>query len=309
MAGGRAVDDDDVPVAAALELLDLAEHDDVVDAGRGRRHDVDHARRRQSAGHPPEPVLAQVRLQRHRAGDRPRTGCEPTSLRPGGRPDELGQHRLAVQLDDQDPQPGVGRGAGEDCRYRGLADASLARHDRDAGGSEHAAQDRRAPEAPLRRLAIALFGAAGCLAVLGAAGGSAAAQADGDRGPGRRPAGQRVRRRDRDRRHRRRHRPFGRRRRAGPDPAGQHARRRGRRRRRSPTCSSGSRRRRSRSPCGSARPAPASTARRRSCWPWPTSRPWRPAPASGTPVSPCGRTASRSTSATPLTPCATARSA
>ena len=33
MAGRRSVDDDDVPFAAALELLDLAQDDDVVDPG------------------------------------------------------------------------------------------------------------------------------------------------------------------------------------------------------------------------------------------------------------------------------------
>ncbi len=36
VTGGRAVDDDRVPVTAAFELLDLAEHDEVVDA-RGPR--------------------------------------------------------------------------------------------------------------------------------------------------------------------------------------------------------------------------------------------------------------------------------
>ena len=50
--GGRAVDDDEVALAAALELLDLAEHDDVVDArGRGG-DDVDDAGRRSGAWRP-----------------------------------------------------------------------------------------------------------------------------------------------------------------------------------------------------------------------------------------------------------------
>ena len=41
--GRRAVDDDQVPLARPLELLDLAEHDEVVDARRGRADHVDHA--------------------------------------------------------------------------------------------------------------------------------------------------------------------------------------------------------------------------------------------------------------------------
>ena len=50
-------------------------------------------------------------------------------------------------------------------------------------------------------------------------------------------------------------------------------------------CWSASRRRRCRSPSGSGRPAPACTARRPSCSPWPTSRGWRPGRGSATPAS------------------------
>ena len=127
MTGGRTVDDDDVPLAAALELLDLAEHDDVVDARRGGGHDVDHAGRRQPAGDAPEAVLAQVGLERRRRRRSPRTATSPTSS---------AQHRLAVELDGEHAQAGVGGRSGEDCRYRGLADAPLARHDGDASGGQ-----------------------------------------------------------------------------------------------------------------------------------------------------------------------------
>ena len=43
MAGRRCVDDDEVGDAVAFELLDLAEHEDVTDAGDGGGDDVEHA--------------------------------------------------------------------------------------------------------------------------------------------------------------------------------------------------------------------------------------------------------------------------
>ena len=103
VAGGRAVDDDDVPLAAALELLDLAEHDDVVDARRGRGHDVDHAGRRQPLGDPPEAVLAEVLLEGGRRRDRLARQAA----------DQLGEDRLAVELDDEHALAGVGGRSGQ----------------------------------------------------------------------------------------------------------------------------------------------------------------------------------------------------
>ncbi len=75
---------------------------------------------------PAEAVLPQVRLEGHRAGDRLARDI----------PDEVGEHRLAVELDDEHAEAGRGGRSGEDSRYRCLADAPLARHDRDAGGGE-----------------------------------------------------------------------------------------------------------------------------------------------------------------------------
>ena len=126
MAGGGAVDDDDVPVPAAFELLDLAEHDDVVDAGRRGGDDVDHAGRRQPLGDPTEAVFAQVLLERGRRRD----------LLAVDVADEVAQHGLAVELDDEHAVPGRGGGTGENGRYRGLADTPFAGHDRHARGGQ-----------------------------------------------------------------------------------------------------------------------------------------------------------------------------
>jgi len=107
--------------SAALQLLDLAEHDDVVDARGGGGDHVDDAGRRQALGDPPEPVLAQVLGERLR--------CRDLLVREGA--GQLPQHRLAVELDDQHPVPRSGGRVRQDGRYRGLSHATLPGHDRD----------------------------------------------------------------------------------------------------------------------------------------------------------------------------------
>ena len=94
--------------------------------GRRRGDDVDDAGRRQPLGDAPEAVLAEVLLERRRRGDALAREVA----------DELAEHRLAVELDDEHALAGVGGRAGENCRYRGLADATLARHDRHARGGQ-----------------------------------------------------------------------------------------------------------------------------------------------------------------------------
>ena len=69
MAGGRTVDHDQVVVAAALELLDLAEHHDVVDARARRGDHVDDPAAGQTLGHPGQTVCVEVLAER---GRRPR---------------------------------------------------------------------------------------------------------------------------------------------------------------------------------------------------------------------------------------------
>ena len=159
----------------------------------------------------------------------------------------------------------------------------------------------------MRRLAIALLGGRGLPAPCSATGDrparAAACRAPSRRRPthrvrpGRRAAGQRPDRPDRRRRHRRGHRALRRRRRPGPDPAGQLPRRR--RRRRRDHGADGAHRRGAdpgrhldrsvgRPPVRHARPA----ARRGRC-----HRHGARARGSATPACRCARTASRSTSA------------
>ena len=114
VTGGRAVDDDRVPVAAALELLDLAEHDEVVDARGGGGDDVDHPGGGEALGDPAEAVLT-------RRYSSSASGCRQGEQRDIA--DQLGERRLAVELDGDGTPPGVGRRTSEKRRYRGLADS------------------------------------------------------------------------------------------------------------------------------------------------------------------------------------------
>ena len=76
VAGGRPVDDDHVALAGPLELLDLAEHDEVVDARCGGADDVDHAGRRQAAW---RSSGSRARRGTPRAPRRPRSGAASRS--------------------------------------------------------------------------------------------------------------------------------------------------------------------------------------------------------------------------------------
>ena len=102
MAGGRAVDDDQVPVAAALELLDLAEHDDVVDA-RARPW-----RRRRSR----RSLLSRLAIRPKPCSRRYSSSASGAAIASTSRSrHQLGEHRLAVELDDEHAEPGVGDAA------------------------------------------------------------------------------------------------------------------------------------------------------------------------------------------------------
>ena len=59
----------------------------------------------ESLGDPPEAVLAEVLLERQRRRQGEQSGVA----------DELGEHRLAVELDGEHAQPGVGRRTGENA--------------------------------------------------------------------------------------------------------------------------------------------------------------------------------------------------
>ena len=114
VAGRGGVEEDQVLVPAALELLDLAQHEDVPDARHRGGHDVEQTGRHQPVGDPLQPAVAEVVEERVVGGDR--AGPHPGVV--GRRGDQLhlvvgepvgGEHRahpaLALDLDDQGAQP------------------------------------------------------------------------------------------------------------------------------------------------------------------------------------------------------------
>ena len=128
MAGGGGVEDDQVAVAGPLELLDLAQHEDVLDAGRGGGHDVERPGGHQAPGDPAHAVVLEVLEQGVVGGERagPHVGralgaagrrrSRPRRSR-GARRRTVGQARLALDLDDQ--------GATDPARAAARASAAL----------------------------------------------------------------------------------------------------------------------------------------------------------------------------------------
>ena len=155
VAGGRGVHQDQVGLAASLDLLHLPEHQDVPDARDGAGHQVDDPRRHQAFGDPLQAVVGQVFEQRIVGGDSPgpdgagrdapgpvRAGaivrCRPGRLQhrfgvvePVARP-EGGRHSApALELDHQHRQAGARGQVGQRRDHGRLAHASLAGHDQD----------------------------------------------------------------------------------------------------------------------------------------------------------------------------------
>ena len=305
MPGGRAVDDDDVPVPAALELLDLAQHDDVVDARRRRGHDVDHPGGRRRLATRPKPCSR--RYSSSASGGRDRVArrgrCDAGRRGPACR--RARRRARAVRrrrpLGPEPPLPWSCRRLPCPPRWSRARRSDIGTGSTDSGGTFAQTSDRPAQRRGRPRPARAGQWLAG-----------AAPRSEPEHRP-RAPVDVLqvsglfdpiV-----DRRHRRRHRPSVERRRPGPGAAGEHARRRRRPRRDGGAARAHRRRARCRSASGSARPAPACTGRRPSCSPSPMSPAWRPGRGSATPASRSARTASPSTSARPRPSCAADRSA
>ena len=85
VAGGGGVEHDQVGGLAPLELLDLAEDEDVLDAGRGRGHHVDGPARREPPRDPAHAVVLEVLEQGvvGREGAGPHVGRARRGRRPG----------------------------------------------------------------------------------------------------------------------------------------------------------------------------------------------------------------------------------
>ena len=92
MAGGRCVHQDEVGQRLALELLDLAQHEHVADAGDGRRDHVEDPRARQPLGDPPQAVVLEILHERVVGGEPPgpdRSRDAPPDPAAGGRQQDL----------------------------------------------------------------------------------------------------------------------------------------------------------------------------------------------------------------------------
>ncbi len=143
MPGRRRVDHDQVRHLRPLQLLDLAQDQDVPDAGDGGRHHVQHPRVRQPLGHALQPVILEILDQRV-------VRCQPPGPHPFGQrllsvaqvvgPAEgRGDPRLALELDDEHRFSGVGGHARQRRGHRRLADATLAGHHEDVALSTEGA--------------------------------------------------------------------------------------------------------------------------------------------------------------------------
>ncbi len=134
MAGGRGVEQDEVGHAGPFQLLDLAQDQDVLDAGGSGGHHLDQAGLDQALGDATQAVLLQVLDQgdigRERPGPYARgqdllVVLEVLGTESGGQPG------LALHLDDEHREPQARGHAGHGGRDRGLAHPALAGHHHD----------------------------------------------------------------------------------------------------------------------------------------------------------------------------------
>ena len=91
VAGGGGVEDEHVGRLGPLQLLDLAQHEDVADAGGGGGDDVERSGRHQALGDPGQPVILEV-LEQGAVG---RDGAGPDVGRTLG-PAALVEHEVVV---------------------------------------------------------------------------------------------------------------------------------------------------------------------------------------------------------------------
>jgi hypothetical protein len=167
--GGRSVDQDQVGDALLLDLLDLAEDEDVADPGDRPGHDVDDPGRQESLGEALHPVVVEVFEQSVVGRDGPGVddawwNHRPLVDRPGSQVGGAGgvQHLTgiaeppgtaeggrdpgpALQLDHQDGQAGAGGQVGQCGHHGGLADTALAGHDQDPALAAEGADVHDAP--------------------------------------------------------------------------------------------------------------------------------------------------------------------
>ena len=156
MPGGGRVEDDQVGGVGPLELLHLAQHEDVAHAGdRGGDH-VERPRPTEPFRDPSHTVGVEVLEQGvvGSEGARPHPRSELRFLVGERGLAEAGREpRFALDLDDQHAHARAGRCGGQRGGHRRLADPTLARHDHDPGGRAEALEVHGPPmlrESPSR---------------------------------------------------------------------------------------------------------------------------------------------------------------
>ena len=160
--GGGRVEHDQVGDAGPLELLHLAQHEDVPHAGHRGGDDVERARPTEALRDPSHTVVVEVVEQGVVGGERARP--QPRSelrflVGERGLAEARREPRFALDLDDQHAHARAGRCGGQRGGHRRLADPTLARHDHDPGGRAEALEvhghrcygsPHHAPRAPPR---------------------------------------------------------------------------------------------------------------------------------------------------------------
>lgn len=97
MTGSRTVDDDDVVRVIAHELLDLPEHEEIIDAGCRARDDVDYPQPVQLPREDPQAATLQVLGKCRAGGEREEVGS-------GNAAESV---LLAVDFDEEDAHSGT----------------------------------------------------------------------------------------------------------------------------------------------------------------------------------------------------------
>ena len=139
MSGGRAVDNDHVVVTALFVLLDLAQHDHIVDSRRSGTDHVDHTGFVQSLGNPLETMVPEVLVEG--LSGRNMDDFDAAARRVGAViitvvAKEFIEGRLAVEFDHEYTSSVTTGRASDDSRYRCLPYTPFARNNDNIGGGQ-----------------------------------------------------------------------------------------------------------------------------------------------------------------------------
>ena len=167
MAGRRRIDDDQIGGAVTFELLHLAEHEQMLEAGCRRSDHRQRGRGRRSAQHAADPLEFEVVAERLVGGNRAAPDLagaldppqDPVGVVEFTSPEQRTHPGSAVDGDEQHVGALAG---GSECvcrRDRRRSDAALARHDSDPSAREpvvnhHPSRYRRVPSGDRQNTAV-----------------------------------------------------------------------------------------------------------------------------------------------------------